>query len=120
MAALSLASVANAPTKAIIWEPNVDAHSSIVQNSVSQDYDIDVTGASVAYFGVNQPIATETNLKSIVKNGASPYTTAMTPDIMTLENNTAYNEIFTLEEGVPWHTPSLIYPLLCSGQDGEG
>ena len=97
---LSLSGEANPPTTAVIWEPNVDAHSSIVQNSVSQDYNINVSGSSVAYYGISDEITTETNLKSIVKNGLSGKTLAMTPNIKTTENNSVYNYIFTLEEGV--------------------
>ena len=97
---LTLVGLANAPTTAIIWEPNVDAHSTIVQNSVSQDYAINVSGSSVAYYGISDTIATETNLKSIVKNGLSGKTVAMSPDIKTTENNTAYNQIFVLQAGV--------------------
>ena len=98
--ALSLTTASTKPTKAIIWEPNVDAHSTIVQNSVSQDYNVNVSGSSVAYYGINNPIGTPTDLKTIVRSGLSGYTTAMTPDIKTIENNTAYNQIFILEEGV--------------------
>ena len=100
LAALSLSDIANPPTSAIIWEPNVDAHSSIVQNSVSNDYGVDVSGASVVYYGINDTIATETNLKSIVKNGLTGKTTQMNPNIKTTENNDAYNVIFSLEAGV--------------------
>jgi len=100
LVALTLSDLANPPSSAIIWEPNVDAHTSIVQNSVSYDYDVDVSGSSVAYYGINSTIATETNLKSIVKNGLTGYTTAMSPNIKTVENNSAYNVIFNLEAGV--------------------
>ena len=103
LAALSLASVSNPPTTAIIWEPNVDAHTTIVQNSVSQDYDVDVSGSSVTYYGLNQAVPTETSLKTLVKSGVSPYTTQITPDIKTPEDNGtngSYTRIFTLTEGV--------------------
>lgn len=98
--ALSLADAGVASASAIIWEPNVDAHTSIVNNNVSIDYDVDVSGSSVTYYGINKTIDEPTNLKLIVKNGLSDFTTEMTPNIKTPEANNAYNQIFVLEAGV--------------------
>ena len=100
LTSLSLSDLANPPTSAIIWEPNVDAHSTIVTNNVSVDYAVDVSGSSVAYHGINNTISTPTDLKLIVKNGLTNFTTPMTPDIKTVEANSAYNQIFILAPGV--------------------
>ncbi len=94
----------NSPTaSAVIWEPNSDGHSDVVVNSVAPDYDIDVTGSSVTYFGLNGPITTAVPLKPVVKTGTidtTTYADRMTPFAVTTVSNSSYTEILSLVAGV--------------------
>ena len=88
---------------AVIWEPNSDGHSVAVVNSVAPDYDVDVTGNQVTYFGLNGPIETAAKLKPIVKTGkieSTTYADRMTPKAVTTVSNSTYTEFLDLTAGV--------------------
>lgn len=100
-----------------IWEPNSDAHTLIVVNSVAPDYSVTLTPlldgenqptglySPVSYRGVSDVIDPAEDLRGIVngtitaKNGTT-YTTAVTPAIRTLEDNAVYTQFVQLVAGV--------------------
>ena len=103
----------NSPTSpAIIWEPNAEAHSDVVVNSVAADYGVSLGSVNTTYHGVKAAVPTEQNLKTFVKNGNSTYTNTMTP-IVTSSTTTAYTQVFQLTTGI---TKYRIY-MWIEGQD---
>ena len=102
------------PAKAIIWEPNIEAHSSLVVNSVAPEYNVTLaSGTNTAYRGVNGPITTAVDLKALVNGTNTTNTTAVTPDILTTSTNTQYKTAFSLAAGV---TKMRVY-MWIEGQD---
>ena len=101
-------------SKAIIWEPNMDAHSTMVQNTVAPEYGVTlVANSNTPYYGVNRVISTAVNLKNLVKGTDTTNASAVTPDIKTLATPAAYQQAFNLAAGV---TKMRIY-LWIEGQD---
>jgi len=97
----------NASSDVILWEPNSDAHSSTVVNSVAPEYSVTLTEIEeegvgtglydpVTYYGVNTAITPAKDLISLVNGtltGIASYATEMTSsiiDITTTENNSEY------------------------------
>ena len=103
----------NSPTSpAVIWEPNAEAHSDVVINSVAADYGVSLGSTNTTYHGVKAAVPTEQDLKTFVKNGNSTYTNTMTP-IVTSSTTTAYTQVFQLTTGI---TKYRIY-MWIEGQD---
>ena len=105
-----------------LWEPNSDAHTQFVVQQVAPDYNITLTETSsgsglynrVPYRGINSEITTAAPLKSVVNGTVTTNTTAITPTIITTENNAAYNTfVATFPAGV---TKYRIY-MWIEGQD---
>ena len=114
----------------IVWEPNSDAHTQVVVNTVAPDLGITLTEKldaeenptgkyqPVAYRGIATEISSPKALKNIV-NGTlteeegTVYTKVVNSNIKTLEGNAVYNEFATLEAGV---TKYRVYMFL-EGQD---
>ena len=92
----------NSPaSKAIIWEPNADAHSTVVQTSVAPEYSVTLSASSnTTYYGLKAEVPDPVDLKTIVASGMAAYTSQVTPDVVTLEENSVYSQIFILETGV--------------------
>lgn len=115
----------NSPTSpAIIWEPNSDAHSSAVVNSVAPEYNVSLATSPVTYYGVNGELGTATELKPFVASatvaGTPGNTTFLkqmgatgTTLITTTSNQSTYTQVFTLEAGI---TKFRIY-MWIEGQD---
>jgi len=102
------------PASAIIWEPNIETHSTLVTSQVAPEYGVTlVNGSNTPYRGVNGPITTAVDLKSLVNGTNTTNTTAVTPDILTTSTNTQYKQAFQLTAGV---TKMRIY-MWIEGQD---
>ncbi len=92
--------------KAIIWEPNSDTHTPIVISQVAPEYGVTIGNSATTpdtytnYTGVNKAITTAVDLKELVNGTNTTDATAVTPNIRTTANNTTYNSIFTLQQGV--------------------
>ena len=101
-------------TKAIIWEPNMDTHSTMVTNTVAPEYGVTlVQNSNTPYYGVNKVIGTAVNLKNLVKGADTTNATLVTPDMKTAAVNSAYQRAFDLKAGV---TKMRIY-MWIEGQD---
>ena len=118
----------NASSDVILWEPNVDAHSSTVVNTVAPEYGITLTETSsgsgryqqVTYYGINTAISTPLELKKVV-NGTlaniANYATEMTSsiiDITTTEENSEYK---TFKANMPAGVTKYRVYLWIEGQD---
>ena len=100
--------------KALIWEPNADAHTQMVTDTVAPEYGVTlVAGNNTPYYGVNKAIQTPTNLKELVNGTNTTDTTLVNPGIVTKESNAVYKEAFDLAAGV---TKMRIY-MWIEGQD---
>lgn len=113
---------AGTSSEIIIWEPNSNAHTTIVSSSVAPDYGVTLTeitaipdGESepvgtgyfqpVSYRGIASEFSSPKDLKQIVngtlyEEGNVTYTSAVTPTIRTLEDNVEMKEFADLEAGV--------------------
>jgi predicted ribosomally synthesized peptide with SipW-like signal peptide len=104
----------NVSAKALIWEPNADAHTQMVSDTVAPEYGVTlVAGANTPYYGVNKVIPTPTNLKELVNGTNTSDATLVNPGIVTKEVNSVYKEAFDLAAGV---TKMRIY-MWIEGQD---
>ena len=104
----------NVASKAIIWEPNIESHSDLVQSSVATEYGVTlVSGSNTPYYGVNKEIATPVDLKNLVNGTDTTNATLVTPNITTKSNNDTYKKVFDLPAGV---TKMRIY-MWIEGQD---
>ena len=104
----------NIVSKALIWEPNVDAHSQMVTDTVAPEYGVSlVENSNTPYYGVNKVISTPVDLKELVNGTNTTDATLVVPNIVTTEGNTQYKEAFSLPAGV---TKMRIY-LWIEGQD---
>jgi predicted ribosomally synthesized peptide with SipW-like signal peptide len=104
----------NVSAKALIWEPNADAHTQMVSDTVAPEYGVTlVAGANTQYYGVNKVIPTPTNLKELVNGTNTSDATLVNPGIVTKEVNSVYKEAFDLAAGV---TKMRIY-MWIEGQD---
>ena len=99
----------NSPAgQAIIWEPNSDTHSDVVNPGVASDYGVTLGNPSTKYYGVKDALSTAADLKTFVRAGTAGGSSAYTTDMSTLGSNlvttvngtTAYTQIFTLSEGI--------------------
>ncbi len=110
----SLIALKNPAAKAIIWEPNIDGHTTIVTDQVASEYGITLgVGERTAYRGIKNVIPTAVDLKTTVNGTDTTNTSSITPDIATTVANPDYNEAFELEAGV---TKMRIY-MWIEGQD---
>ena len=101
-------------SRAIIWEPNADAHTSMVTDSVASEYGVSlVAGTNTPYYGVNKEISTAIDLKSLVNGTNADDATLVTPNIVTNEVMSDYQEAFDLKAGV---TKMRVY-MWIEGQD---
>lgn len=101
-------------SRALIWEPNIDAHSPMVTDTVAPEYGVTlVTGSNTPYYGVNKSIGTPVDLKELVNGTNTDDATLVTPNIVTNETNSTYKEAFNLPAGV---TKMRIY-MWIEGQD---
>ena len=99
---------------AIIWEPNIDAHSQMVTDTVAPEYGVTlVADSNTPYYGVNKAISPAVNLKNLVNGTNTTDATLVTPSILTKANNSTYKEAFNLPVGV---TKMRIY-MWIEGQD---
>ena len=115
----------NSPSNpAIIWEPNSEAHSTAVVNSVAPDYGVSLATSPVTYYGVNDVLSTATALKPFVATatvagtaGNTTYLKQMgtsgTTLITTTSNQSTYTQVFQLTAGI---TKFRIY-MWIEGQD---
>ncbi|MBE6159356.1 MAG: hypothetical protein E7159_05995 [Firmicutes bacterium] len=104
----------NVSAKALIWEPNADAHTQMVSDTVAPEYNVTlVAGANTPYYGVNKAISTPVNLKELVNGTNGTDATLVNPGIVTKESNAVYKEAFDLAAGV---TKMRIY-MWIEGQD---
>ena len=104
----------NVVAKALIWEPNVDAHSQMVTDTVAPEYGVNlVANSNTPYYGVNKVISTPVDLKELVNGTNTTDASLVVPNIVTTEGNTQYKEAFALPAGV---TKMRIY-LWIEGQD---
>lgn len=104
----------NIASRAIIWEPNVDAHSQMVTDTVAPEYGVSlVSGSNTPYYGVNKVISTPVDLKELVNGTNTDDATLVVPSVTTTEANSQYKEVFSLPAGV---TKMRIY-LWVEGQD---
>lgn len=99
----------NSPAgQAIIWEPNSDTHSDVVNPGVAADYGVTLGNPKTNYYGVKGEVTTATDLKTFVRAGTAGGSSTYTTDMSTLNSNlvsttsetTAYTQIFTLSEGI--------------------
>ena len=101
-------------SKAIIWEPNYDAHTSMVTDSVASEFGVTLSGtANTPYYGVNKEITTAIDLKELVNGTNTTDATLVTPNIITPVTPTQYEKAFDLQAGV---TKMRIY-MWIEGQD---
>jgi len=101
-------------TKAIIWEPNMDAHMPIVTSQVASEYGVTIVqNSNTPYRGVNKAITSAVDLKNLVNGTDTTNATLVTPDIKTTAANAAYQKLMTLQSGV---TKVRIY-MWIEGQD---
>ena len=104
----------NVSAKALIWEPNADAHTQMVADTVAPEYGVTlVAGANTPYYGVNKVIPTPVDLKELVNGTNTTDATLVNPGIVTKEVNSVYKEAFDLAAGV---TKMRIY-MWIEGQD---
>ena len=104
----------NIASKAIIWEPNYDGHTSMVTDSVASEYGVSIlAGENTPYYGVNKAITTPIELKPLVNGTNTDDATLVTPNITTPETMTNYERAFDLAAGV---TKMRIY-MWIEGQD---
>ena len=104
----------NIASKAIIWEPNDDGHTSMVTDSVASEFGVTLTaGANTPYYGVNKEIATPIDLKELINGTNTDDATLVTPDIATPVAMTQYERAFDLPAGV---TKMRVY-MWIEGQD---
>ena len=101
-------------SKAIIWEPNYDGHTSMVTDSVASEYGVTLSaGSNTPYYGVNKEISTPIELKPLVNGTNTDDATLVTPNIATPVTMTQYERAFDLAAGV---TKMRIY-MWIEGQD---
>ena len=108
-------------SKAYIWEPNAEAHSAYVTNSVAAAYGVTIPGATAAKPGIittygikgEIPDTAPQDLVQVVNGTKNTHTTAMTYDIVTNSSFTANQTFMTLKAGV---TKVRIY-MWIEGQD---
>ena len=103
-------------TNAIIWEPNIDTHSTMVTDTVAPEYGVTIPATgSVPYRGINKAIAAAAaaDLKNTINGTDTSNTTAVTPDIKTTYGFATYQQAFQLTTGV---TKMRIY-MWIEGQD---
>lgn len=86
-------------SKAIIWEPNADTHTSY-GTAEGTLYGIDTTGATTTYYGLTQAIGTAIPLKDALTGTNTTYTTQVTPNLSTAADYTQSQVIFSLKAGV--------------------
>ena len=104
----------NVASRAIIWEPNIESHSDLVQGSVAGEYGVTlVSGSNTPYYGVNKEIGTPVDLKELVNGTNTTDASLVTPNITTKSTNTEYKKAFDLPAGV---TKMRIY-MWIEGQD---
>lgn len=104
----------NVSAKALIWEPNADAHTQMVSDTVAPEYGVTlVAGANTPYYGVNKAIPSPVDLKELVNGTNASDATLVNPGIVTKEVNSEYKEAFDLAAGV---TKMRIY-MWIEGQD---
>ena len=104
----------NVAARAIIWEPNADAHSDLVSGSIAGEYGVSlVAGSNTPYNGVNKEIGTPVDLKELVNGTNTDDATRVTPAIVTKALNDTYHQAFDLPAGV---TKMRIY-MWIEGQD---
>ena len=84
----------------------IDTHTPIVTSQVAPEYGVTIGNSATTpdtytnYTGVNKAITTAVDLKELVNGTNTTDATAVTPNIRTTANNTTYNSIFTLQQGV--------------------
>ena len=115
----------------ILWEPNVDAHSSTVVNTVAPEYGITLTEIEengvgtglyqqVTYFGINSAITSPLNLKQVV-NGTltniASYATEMTSSIIDITTTEGNSEYKTFKANLPAGVTKYRVYLWIEGQD---
>ena len=104
----------NVASKAIIWEPNYDGHTSMVTDSVASEYGVALsTTTSTPYYGVNKEITTPIELKPLVNGTNTDDATLVQPNIISPVNMTQYERAFDLPAGV---TKMRVY-MWIEGQD---
>lgn len=96
----ALRTLNNPSGSAIIWEPNSEAHTTAVVNSVAPDYGVTLGTPKTTYYGVNQAFDTPVNLKTIVKDGHDTYTTQMSTVVSTTSDVATKTQLFTLAPGI--------------------
>lgn len=100
--------------KAIIWEPNIDTHSTMVTETVAPEYGVTLaTGTNTPYYGIKKVISTPVDLKNTVNGTDTTNTSLVTPDIATKAVRNEYEKVFELPAGV---TKMRIY-MWIEGQD---
>ena len=101
-------------SKAIIWEPNMDGHTSMVTDSVASEFGVTLAaGTNTPYYGVNKEITSPINLKDLINGTNTDDATLVNPDIATPVAMTQYERAFDLTAGV---TKMRIY-MWIEGQD---
>ena len=99
-AAATLQALNTPAAKAIIWEPNADAHTDRGKASAIE-YGITVGDTSTSYFGLKQEFSTASKLKDTRNGTDTTNATGVTPDIITPETYTGeYKSVLTLQPGV--------------------
>lgn len=86
-----------------IWEPNYDTHTANGVSNAKNIYNITTTqtgGALLPYYGVKAEINTPVELTKATQTLYPNYFQAVTPNISTIKNNTEYNLMFPLSEGI--------------------
>ena len=96
----ALRTLNNPSGTAIIWEPNSEAHTTAVVNSVAPNYGVTLGTPKTTYFGVNQAFDTPVNLKTIVKDGHDTYTTQMSTVVATTSDVTTKTQFLSLNPGI--------------------
>lgn len=101
-------------SKAIIWEPNYDAHTDMVTSSVAVEYGVTLkSDTSTPYYGITKEINTAVDLKELVNGTDTTNAKLVTPNIITPTTMTNYEKVFELPAGV---TKMRIY-MWIEGQD---
>ena len=95
----NLISLNNPTATATIWEPNAEAHSDVVVNSVAPDYGVTLGTPKTTYYGLKTAVPSAVSLKTIVKSGISDYTSTMTTTA-TASDTTDYTQILSLTAGI--------------------
>ena len=118
---------AGTASEVILWEPNYDAHTPVVVNSVAPDYGVTLTETAAnsgkynaaGYRGISAVIDPALDLHGVVNGSVvedashNAISTPVSVDLQTPEGNSSYNEFDDLAAGV---TKFRVYMWL-EGQD---